>query len=235
MQRSITECSIPPWGRVMRVSIEWSQINRGPVVMLHDEVPPQDSPRGLIRTFIGHGQGKSWAALGCAFRAMAFGMKVHVIQFLKSNSSSEPLSLLEKALPQFKIDSFGQHCPFVDLLRNHLINCRECRKCYVSPRSPRPMDAEFAEMAFEMALGVSRCGEYDVLVLDEVLRALDYKLLPLDKILTFLGEKPHNLEVVLTGPEAPKEILKISHVVVYLMDIKKPRGEEARPRWGIDF
>jgi cob(I)alamin adenosyltransferase len=204
--------------------------------MMHNEdLPIQDAPHGLIRTYIGHGQGKSWAALGCAFRAMAFGMKVHIIQFLKSNTSSEPLSLIEKALPLFKIDSFGQHCPFVDLLRNHLINCRDCRKCHVSPRNPRQMDVEFAEMAFEMAQGICRCGEYDVLVLDEVLRAIDYRLIPLDKILAFLKEKPRNLEIILTGPSAPQELLNVSQVVVYLMDIKKPRGKEAKPRWGVDF
>ncbi|MDQ7823405.1 MAG: cob(I)yrinic acid a,c-diamide adenosyltransferase [Candidatus Eremiobacteraeota bacterium] len=198
-------------------------------------IEPQDAPCGFIRIFIGSGQGKSHAALGLAFRAVAYGMKSHVIQFLKSNSSSEPLSQVEKQLPLFKIDSFGQHCPFGDLLNNGLINCKECRKCYVSPRNTRQMDREFAELAFEMAQGVARSGEYQVLVLDEVLRAIEYGLLESGELAGFLKDKPRNLEIILTGPGAPDEIVKLSHVVTYFMPVKRPLGQEMKPRRGIDF
>jgi len=194
-----------------------------------------DPPRGYIRTLIGGGQGKSWAALGMAFRAMAFGMKVHVVQFLKSDTMSEPLSRAEKSLPLFKIDSFGQHCPFVDLLRNGLINCGECRKCYVNPEKVKNMDRENAELAFEMAYGVAKSGEYDVLVLDEVLRALEYGVIELQELLDFLGEKPERLEIVMTGRTAPPEIIKASHTVVYLLPVKRRRGKEMKPRLGVDY
>lgn len=189
---------------------------------------------GLIRTFIGGGKGKTWAALGLVLRAVSFGMKVHVVQFAKSQTSSEPLSLLEKQLPLFKIDTFGQHCPFVDLLKNSLIHCSECRKCYVDPRSPKQMDREIAEMAFEMCEGVVKSGLYDVLVMDEVLRALEFKLIEPERVLAFLKGKPENLEIVLTGPVASREIIALSDSVTYLVPIKRPSKKNFKPRRGID-
>jgi cob(I)alamin adenosyltransferase len=194
-----------------------------------------EEPPGLIRLFIGRGQGKTWAALGCAFRATACGMKVHVIQFMKTTTSSEPLSQMEKELPLFKIDSFGHHCPFGDLLKNGLINCRECRKCYVSPKNVKNMDREFAELAFEMAWGVVRSGEYSMLVLDEVLRALQFGLFEEEELLRLMEAKPERLEMILTGPEASPEVFKRAHKVTYLMSLKEPFDFEAKPRMGIDY
>jgi len=194
-----------------------------------------EEPTGLVRVFIGGGQGKSWAALGCAFRATACGLKVHVIQFLKSNTSSEPLSRLEKELPLFKIDSFGQHCPFADLLKNGLINCRECRKCHVSARHVKSMDIEFAELAFEMAWGVLRSGDYSLLVLDEVLKALEFKLFEEEELVRLISARPRSLEMVLTGTGAPPAILRLAHSVTYCMAIKKPFAHEVKPRPGIDY
>ncbi|GEM_PF-773761 len=203
--------------------------------MEQEDFECHDTPRGYIRTFIGGGQGKSWAALGMAFRAMTFGMKVHIVQFLKSDTMCEPLSRAEKSLPLFKIDSFGRHCPFVDLLKNGLINCRECKKCFVCPGKIKNMDRENAELAFEMAYGIARSGEYDVLVLDEVLRALEYGVIELDELLSFLKEKPERLEIVMTGHTAPPEIIKVSHSVVYLLPVKRRYGREIKPRLGIDY
>lgn len=198
-----------------------------------DEIP--EIPAGLIRTFIGKGKGKTWAALGLVLRAVAFGMKAHVVQFLKSQTTSEPLSLLEMHLPLFKIDTFGQHCPFKDLLKNTLIHCNECKRCYVDPKIPKGIDKEIAEMAFEMCEGVARSGLYDILVMDEVLRALEYKLIEAKKIIRFLREKPKNLEIILTGPKAPSEIVRISNSVTYLVPVKRPLGKEIKPRLGIDY
>ncbi len=194
-----------------------------------------DEPTGLVRLFVGKGQGKSWAALGCAFRATACGMKVHIIQFLKSNTSSEPLSQLEKELPRFKIDSFGQHCPFIDLLKNGLINCRECRKCYVSPRHVKGMDIEFAELAFEMAWGVVRSGDYSLLVLDEVLRALEFGLFEEEELIKLIDAKPLSMELILTGTDAPPAVMKRAQAITYLMALKKPFAHEVKPRLGIDY
>lgn len=205
------------------------------MIMEEHDFESANIPCGSIRTFIGGGQGKSWAALGMAFRAMAYGMKIHIVQFLKSDTMSEPLSRAEKNLPLFKIDSFGQHCPFVDLLKNGLINCRECRKCYVCPEKIKNMDRDNAELAFEMAYGVARSGEYDVLVMDEVLRALEYGVIELDELLSFLNEKPEKLEIVMTGRTAPPEIIKISDSVVYLLPVKRRYGKETKPRLGIDY
>lgn len=194
-----------------------------------------EEARGLIRTFIGGGKGKTWAALGFAMRAVAFGMKAHVVQFNKPDVTGEPLFLMEKQVPLFKIDSFGQHCPFSDLLKSGLLSCPECRKCFLNPRSIKNMDSEYAELAFELCQGVARSGEYDVLVMDEVLRALHFKLINLEDLLTFLKEKPQKLEIIMTGPAAPGEIIRISHSVTYMLPVKRPSSIGRKLRRGIDF
>lgn len=194
-----------------------------------------EANRGLIRTYIGGGNGKTAASFGMAMRAVSLGMKVHVIQFLKSNVLSEPFSQLEKNLTLFKIDSFGQHCPFIDILKNNLIRCNECRKCHVNPKNPKNMDFEFAEMAFEMAFGVARSGEYDMLVLDEVLRALDLGLVKLELLLSFLKEKPFSLDLILTGNKAPREIVELSDYVSYIVAVKRPGHKRKNSKPSLDF
>lgn len=64
-------------------------------------------PEGLIQVYTGKGKGKTTAALGLTLRAVGAGLKVAIIQFLKSGKYSE-LNALSKLSPMVTVDSFGR-------------------------------------------------------------------------------------------------------------------------------
>ena len=97
------------------------------------------------------------------------------------------------------------------------------------------MDIDLAEMGFESAAGIIKKESTDVLILDEVLRAVEYNLISEKKLISLLIEKPQNLEIILTGNKASKEIISISDSVIYLFSIKQPFKSQFEPSLGKDF
>jgi len=73
------------------------------------------------------------------------------------------------------------------------------------------------------------------LVLDEINLALKYNLLPMKEFLDFINEKPKNLEIILTGRDAPKEVIEISDYVSEIKMIKHPFYKGISGRRGIEY
>ena len=55
---------------------------------------------GLIHIYCGDGKGKTTASIGLSMRALGNGMKVHFVQLLKGDYTSELNSL--KLIPNFR-------------------------------------------------------------------------------------------------------------------------------------
>ena len=60
---------------------------------------------GLVHVITGDGKGKTTAAIGLALRAIGYGYKVYMIQFLKSGGTGELYAT--KHVPNLKIEQFG--------------------------------------------------------------------------------------------------------------------------------
>ncbi|MDE5946940.1 MAG: cob(I)yrinic acid a,c-diamide adenosyltransferase, partial [Oscillospiraceae bacterium] len=65
---------------------------------------------GLIHIYCGDGKGKTTASIGLALRAVGAGMKVHFVQFMKGNHSSE-LNVLE-TLPNLTVERCDKNYGF---------------------------------------------------------------------------------------------------------------------------
>ena len=50
-----------------------------------------------------------------------------------------------------------------------------------------------------------------------------------------LRGKPENVEVVLTGRKAPKELLKAANLVTEMREVKHPYREGVQARRGIEY
>jgi cob(I)alamin adenosyltransferase len=78
-------------------------------------------------------------------------------------------------------------------------------------------------------------GEYDVVVLDEVLGAVKAGLVPLDELVELARSKPAALHLVLTGRNAPPELVEVADLVSEIQPIKHPLQQGIKAQRGIEF
>ncbi len=185
-----------------------------------------NKPAGMVRIFHGEGKGKTWAALGLVMHALAAGLDVYVILFLKGNGVADELCRLEQYLPDLKLDYYGRHCPYIDLKLQRLLNCDDCRECFVLPGGIKDLDREFARMALDNARQAVLGGS-DLVVLDEILLAEEVGLVEEREILDLIATRHPATELVLTGKRAPEAILARAQMVTRMEVGKPPTGREA--------
>ncbi|MDI3534872.1 MAG: cob(I)alamin adenosyltransferase [Thermosediminibacterales bacterium] len=165
--------------------------------------------KGYVQVYTGNGKGKTTAAIGMAVRAVGAGLKVFIGQFVKGMYYSE-LKSLERFYPDLIIKQYGTGC-FIF-------------------RTPKQEDIDVAKKGFEEVKEVIKSGKYDLVILDEINIALYYKLVSLDDVLSLIDEKPENVELVLTGRNAPQEVIDKADLVTEMKEIKHyyTKGVEAR-------
>ena len=170
---------------------------------------------GLIQIYTGNGKGKTTAALGLVLRACGQGAKVAIIQFMKGWEHYGELSAVN-LLPNVTLVQTG-------------------RPDYVYRGKEEPQDFQEAERGLALASEAASSGEYDLLILDEINVALDYKLIPLGGVLDILRSKPKSLELVLTGRNAPRELIEEADLVTEMKEIKHPYQKGLQGRRGIEY
>ena len=74
----------------------------------------------------------------------------------------------------------------------------------------------------------------DVLIIDELLGVLENKLLEVNDVLELLKSKPVNMEVIITGRKAPKEIIDAADLVTEMKEIKHYFNSGIPAREGIE-
>jgi len=173
------------------------------------------SGKGLIQVFTGEGRGKTSAALGSVIRALGNGLRVFIVVFMKAGYPSGEWDILSR-LQNVTIVRFGAG-PFVN------------------PTNIKPQDREEAEKALAAARQAMLSGNYDLVVLDEVNVAVSWKLIELDDVISFIEAKPTNMELILTGRGADKEIVKMADLVTEMLNIKHPYDDGITARKGFEY
>ncbi len=165
----------------------------------YERVVPTAERRGLVLVHTGHGKGKSTAAFGLALRAHGRGKAVKVYQFMKVPSAR-----------------FGEHRLFEQL--NIPIEGLGDGFSWKS----RDLDhsAQLALDGWARAEATIRAGEHFMVVLDEIMYPLRYGWIPLETVLTCLRERPPHVHVVLTGRNAPAELVDLADTVTEMTLIK---------------
>lgn len=173
---------------------------------------------GLIVVFTGNGKGKTTASLGIALRAAGHGMKVCVIGFIKGGIYSG------------EIDGIARLAPNVEI---HLMGKGFCGM-RGDPYSREEHRAK-AQEALELAERKMKAGLYDIIILDEINNAIGLGLVALPQVLDMLDRKPPLVHVILTGRDAPPEIIERAHTVTEMREIKHAYRQGIGPQQGIDF
>ncbi len=105
-------------------------------------------------------------------------------------------------------------------------------------KKPLAEHQQAAEDAVLLAKEKIFSGLYDVVVLDEVLYAIDYldiKLVGLADVLEMIDKKPVKTHLILTGRNAKPEIIERADLVTEMKEIKHPFQKGIQAQKGIDF
>jgi cob(I)alamin adenosyltransferase len=165
--------------------------------------------KGYIHVYTGDGKGKTTAAVGVVMRAVAKNMSVYFGQFMKLNRSSEHIIFAD--YPELiTLEQFGT---------GKFVNGK-----------PSAEDYEKAAYGWNSCIEAINSGRYDLVVMDELNLALNLELVPIDDVLDVLASKPKQLEVIITGRYAKKEIIDAADLVTEMKEIKHyyKKGQPAR-------
>jgi cob(I)alamin adenosyltransferase len=171
--------------------------------------------QGLIQVYTGDGKGKTTCALGLAFRAVGQGFKAYIVHFMKGRDTGEARAAARLA-PDLTLRYFG---------RPGLVNLK----------APAREDLDLVREAWNLAREIIASGDYDLVVLDEINLALAYGLIPLQEALEALRRRPAWVEVVLTGRQAPPELVELADLVTEMRPVKHYYAAGVPARRGIEW
>jgi len=169
---------------------------------------------GLLQVYTGPGKGKTTAAVGLAARAAGQGLAVAFIQFMKPDESGE-----------------------VDSLRKLGVTCSHFgAKGFLVPDSDPTPHREAALQGWREALIYLKGTEQvDLLILDEICQVLSLGLLDRGEVMEAIINRPHGLEVVCTGRDAPKELIQAADLVTEMNEVKHYYQKGVKGRKGIEY
>ncbi len=190
---------------------------------------------GLVHIYTGEGKGKTTSALGLALRAVGGGLRVIMIQFLKTSNRYGELTGADRLKPDFEIVQMGPEC--VRLAKDPAAdkNCIGCMECHVDPENLRIADLEAARHALEFAEECISSGKYDIVILDEINYAINFRLLSVDEVLSALKGRRESVEIVLTGRSAHPKLLELADYVTEMREVKHPWRKDMGARKGIEY
>ncbi|MGN0638999.1 MAG: cob(I)yrinic acid a,c-diamide adenosyltransferase [Huintestinicola sp.] len=176
-----------------------------------------NNEKGLIHIYCGEGKGKTTAALGLALRAAGAGKRVHLVQLLKGNPTSELNSL--ELLPGITVDRPEKAFGFT-------FNMTEEQKSELTGIHNRLLISAFEKM---------NCGDTDMLIIDEFFAAYNKGLLDRQIADRIVFEKASSCELVLTGRGPDRKFIDTADYVSEIKCVMHPYEQGVSARKGIEY
>jgi cob(I)alamin adenosyltransferase len=173
---------------------------------------------GLIVVITGQGKGKTTSALGIALRAVGYGMKVCIIEFIKGDMYSGEIDGIKRLSPNVELHLTGKG--FCGIEGNPY---------------PYKEHRANAQDALKLAKEKMLSKKFDILILDEINNALQLKLVDLPQVVELIENKPLLMHLILTGRDANPEVIKRAHTVTEMKEIKHAFRQGIEPQKGIDY
>ena len=174
-----------------------------------------DLERGVAILLTGDGKGKSSSAFGMVMRALGYGHKVGVIQFIKGEQLSGEEIYLKERCPEVAFYQMGTG--------------------FTWDTQDRSADIAAAERTWSVAGPMLRDASFDLVVLDELTYMLAFKYLPEADVLAAIANRPARQSVVVTGRGGGKALQDIMDTVSEVKEIKHAYRAGIKARRGVDY
>lgn len=174
---------------------------------------PRDHPLLIVNT--GEGKGKSTAAFGVMMRGWARGWHVGVYQFMKSGKWQVGERKAALALGGITWEAMGDGWTWTS---------RDLEQT-----------AELAREGWEEVRRQIADERYQLLILDEFTYPLAFGWIPVDEVVATLSARPGFQHVVITGRDAPEELIAIADLVTEMRKVKHPYDAGIKAQKGIEW
>ncbi len=167
----------------------------------------------MLHIYTGDGKGKTTAACGLAVRCCGCGKRVLLVQLLKNGKSGEVAQL--EALGVKVLSRY----PFKKFLWN------------MTDKEKAEVKALCRELFAELT---RQTDNFDVVVIDEMFGALSENILEKEEVISYIKSNADK-EIILTGRNAPTEIMEIADYISEIKCIRHPMEKGTGPRKGIEY
>jgi len=170
---------------------------------------------GLLLVHTGDGKGKSSAAFGMVARALGWGYRVGVVQYIKGKWMTGERQFFAKFPDQVVYRVMGEG--------------------FTWDTQDRERDIAAAQAAWRMSLEMLHDPALHLVVLDELNIALRYDYLDVAEVVAGLQGRPPEKHVCVTGRNAKPELIAAADLVTEMTLVKHPFEQGFKAQRGIDF
>lgn len=178
----------------------------------------ETDPRGLVLINTGDGKGKTTAALGTILRAVGYGHRCLIVQFVKGSWTYGEMKSIKRLEPEVEFYRMGRG--FVGIVDDTL---------------PREEHEKAAQEALKFAREKLVSGDYRLVLLDEIFIAVQLNLIAKEDVLALLDVRPAQTTLILTGRGAPAEVIERADTVTEMREIKHAYRKGILAQRGVDY
>lgn len=171
--------------------------------------------RGVAVLLTGNGKGKTSSAFGMVMRALGYGQRVAMIQFIKGEQASGEENYLR------------QHCPQVAF--------HQMGTGFTWDTQNRDSDITAAQNTWKIAQSALQNPDIDLVVLDELTYMLAYGYLPEADVIAAIAKRPLEQSVVVTGRGGGTALREVMDTVSEVKEIKHGFNSGLKARRGVDY
>ena len=174
-----------------------------------------DIEQGVSVLLTGDGKGKTSSAFGMVIRALGYGQRVGIVQFIKGAQPSGEETFVKNHLPDVTLYQMGTG--------------------FTWDTQDRAGDIAAAERTWEQARAMLEDETYDLVVLDELTYMLAFDYLPEQDVIGALTSRPAGQSVVVTGRGGGQALREAMDTVSEVKEIKHAYRAGIMARQGVDY
>lgn len=180
-----------------------------------EAIAKADIERGVSVLMTGDGKGKTSSAFGMAMRALGYGQKVGIVQFIKGVQASGEELYIKSAHPEVRLYQMGTG--------------------FTWDTQDREGDIAAARQTWAEAQSMLEDPSYDLVVLDELTYMLAFDYLPEADVLSAITSRPEAQSVVVTGRGGGQALREVMDTVSEVKEIKHAYRAGIQARKGVDY